>query len=118
MARSEKLGGGRCGEVILQALTADGDGEEFAIGIIPALYFDEPNWESGKNVWLSFRRADGQPWGLAGMWTFGATIPEAVQAACDAAFARLARPILMANYVDASLRRGWRDLLRRLRREE
>ena len=30
--------------------------------------FDEPNWESGKNVWWRFRRADGAPWGLAGLW--------------------------------------------------
>ena len=30
--------------------------------------FDEPNWESGKNVWWRFRRADGQLWGLAGLW--------------------------------------------------
>jgi putative SOS response-associated peptidase YedK len=36
--------------------------------IIPALSFDEPNWESGKNVWWQFRRADGAPWGLAGLW--------------------------------------------------
>lgn len=36
--------------------------------IIPALWFDEPNWESGKNVWWRFRRSDGQPWGLAGLW--------------------------------------------------
>lgn len=36
--------------------------------IIPALDFDEPNWESGKNVWWRFRRADGAPWGLAGLW--------------------------------------------------
>lgn len=36
--------------------------------IIPAADFDEPNWESGKNVWWRFRRADGQPWGLAGLW--------------------------------------------------
>lgn len=36
--------------------------------IIPALSFDEPNWESGKNVWWQFRRADGDPWGLAGLW--------------------------------------------------
>ena len=36
--------------------------------IIPALWFDEPNWSSGANVWWSFRRADGQPWGLAGLW--------------------------------------------------
>lgn len=36
--------------------------------IIPALDFDEPNWESGKNVWWRFRRVDGAPWGLAGLW--------------------------------------------------
>lgn len=36
--------------------------------IIPAASFDEPNWESGKNQWWQFRRADGAPWGLAGLW--------------------------------------------------
>jgi putative SOS response-associated peptidase YedK len=36
--------------------------------IIPADWFDEPNWESGKNVWWRFRRADVEPWGLAGLW--------------------------------------------------
>ncbi len=36
--------------------------------IIPAESFDEPNWESGKNVWWRFRRADAAPWGLAGLW--------------------------------------------------
>ena len=36
--------------------------------IIPAMTFDEPNWESGKNVWWRFARADGDPWGLAGLW--------------------------------------------------
>ena len=36
--------------------------------IIPAADFDEPNWESGKNVWWRFRRADGLPWALAGLW--------------------------------------------------
>ncbi|APW38428.1 DUF159 family protein [Rhodoferax koreense] len=36
--------------------------------IIPALDFDEPNWESGKNEWWRFRRADGDPWSLAGLW--------------------------------------------------
>jgi len=36
--------------------------------IIPAVDFDEPNWETGKNVWWRFRRADGMPWGLAGLW--------------------------------------------------
>lgn len=37
--------------------------------IIPADSFDEPNWETGKNVWWTFRRADGAPWGLAGLWS-------------------------------------------------
>jgi putative SOS response-associated peptidase YedK len=36
--------------------------------IIPAWSFDEPCWETGKNVWWRFRRADGTPWGLAGLW--------------------------------------------------
>lgn len=36
--------------------------------IIPALSFDEPCWETGRNVWWNFRRADGDPWGLAGLW--------------------------------------------------
>jgi putative SOS response-associated peptidase YedK len=37
--------------------------------IIPAAAFDEPNWETGKNEWWQFRRADGAPWGLAGLWS-------------------------------------------------
>lgn len=37
--------------------------------IIPATWFDEPCWESGKNEWWRFRRADGDPWGLAGLWS-------------------------------------------------
>jgi len=36
--------------------------------IIPALAFFEPNWESGKHVPWRFARADGTPWGLAGLW--------------------------------------------------
>lgn len=36
--------------------------------IIPASTFDEPNWETGKNVWWQFSRVDGDPWGLAGLW--------------------------------------------------
>jgi len=36
--------------------------------IIPATSFDEPNWESGRNVWWRFTRRDGAPWGLAGLW--------------------------------------------------
>jgi putative SOS response-associated peptidase YedK len=37
--------------------------------IIPADSFDEPCWETGKNVWWRFRRMDGLPWGLAGLWS-------------------------------------------------
>ena len=36
--------------------------------IIPAISFDEPNWETGRNVWWRFTRKDGTPWGLAGLW--------------------------------------------------
>ena len=36
--------------------------------IIPALAFFEPNWQSGQHVPWCFRRADGHPWGLAGLW--------------------------------------------------
>jgi putative SOS response-associated peptidase YedK len=36
--------------------------------IIPAWSFDEPCWETGRNVWWRFRRGDGTPWGLAGLW--------------------------------------------------
>lgn len=36
--------------------------------IIPAISFDEPCWETGKNVWWQFWRADGKLWGLAGLW--------------------------------------------------
>ena len=40
--------------------------------IIPAVSFDEPNWETGKNIWWRFRRADVAPWGLAGLWNMWA----------------------------------------------
>jgi putative SOS response-associated peptidase YedK len=36
--------------------------------IVPAVSFDEPCWETGRNVWWRFRRADDAPWGLAGVW--------------------------------------------------
>lgn len=36
--------------------------------IVPATVFFEPNWETGRNVWWAFARADGRPWGLAGLW--------------------------------------------------
>ena len=37
--------------------------------IIPAEWFDEPCWETGRNAWWRFRRADGAPWALAGLWS-------------------------------------------------
>jgi len=36
--------------------------------IIPATSFDEPNWETGRNVWWRFTRKDEAPWSLAGLW--------------------------------------------------
>ena len=36
--------------------------------IIPAESFFEPCWETGKHIPWRFRRADGTPWGLAGLW--------------------------------------------------
>ena len=36
--------------------------------IIPADAYFEPCWETGKHVPWMFRRADGDPWGLAGLW--------------------------------------------------
>jgi putative SOS response-associated peptidase YedK len=36
--------------------------------VIPAWSYVEPNWESGKNQWWRFKRVDGQPWGMAGLW--------------------------------------------------
>lgn len=36
--------------------------------VVPASVFFEPCWESGRNVWWRFRRLDGEPWGLAGLW--------------------------------------------------
>ena len=36
--------------------------------VIPAHWFVEPNWETGKNQWWRFDRRDGEPWSLAGLW--------------------------------------------------
>jgi len=44
--------------------------------LIPAAWYQEPNWETGKNIWWRLRRADGHPWALAGLyshWTDPAT---------------------------------------------
>jgi putative SOS response-associated peptidase YedK len=37
--------------------------------LIPADSYDEPYWGTGKNIWWRFRRADGHPWALAGLWS-------------------------------------------------
>ena len=36
--------------------------------IIPAVMFFEPCWETGKHIPWRFSRADGDLWGLAGLW--------------------------------------------------
>lgn len=36
--------------------------------LIPAEWYQEPNWETGRNIWWHMRRADGLPWMLAGIW--------------------------------------------------
>lgn len=36
--------------------------------LIPAESFDEPNWETLRNVWWRFKRKDGDAWALAGLW--------------------------------------------------
>lgn len=37
--------------------------------LILASWYQEPNWETGKNIWWKLRRADGAPWALAGLWS-------------------------------------------------
>lgn len=37
--------------------------------LIPASWYQEPNWETKKNIWWHMRRADGVPWALAGLWS-------------------------------------------------
>jgi len=37
--------------------------------LVPAQWYQEPNWETGKNVWWQLRRADAAPWMLAGLWS-------------------------------------------------
>lgn len=36
--------------------------------LIPADWYQEPNWQLGRNVWWQLTRADKQPWMLAGIW--------------------------------------------------
>lgn len=37
--------------------------------LVPAAWYQEPNWETGKNIWWQLKRADGDPWMLAGLWS-------------------------------------------------
>lgn len=37
--------------------------------LIPAEWYAEPNWETGRNIWWHLRRADSLPWALAGLWS-------------------------------------------------
>lgn len=37
--------------------------------LVPAAWYQEPNWETGKNIWWQLKRADGLPWMLAGLWS-------------------------------------------------
>jgi len=37
--------------------------------LIPGLWLQEPNWESGRCVWWQLRRADALPWMVAGIWS-------------------------------------------------
>ena len=36
--------------------------------LVPATWYQEPNWETGRNVWWQLRRADGAPWAIAGLY--------------------------------------------------
>lgn len=36
--------------------------------VVPVEDFDEPYWGTGKNIWWRFRRADGAPLAVAGLW--------------------------------------------------
>ncbi|WP_235334034.1 SOS response-associated peptidase family protein [Aquabacterium sp. NJ1] len=35
---------------------------------MPCRWYQEPNWETGKNIWWQLKRADGEPWMIAGLW--------------------------------------------------
>lgn len=36
--------------------------------VIPVKTFDEPCWETGRNIWWRFQGRDGNSFGLAGLW--------------------------------------------------
>ena len=37
--------------------------------LIPASWYQEPNWETGRNLWWRMTPADGEPWAIAGLWS-------------------------------------------------
>jgi putative SOS response-associated peptidase YedK len=37
--------------------------------LVPAAWYQEPNWETGKNIWWRLTRADGEPWAIPGLWS-------------------------------------------------
>lgn len=37
--------------------------------LVPAAWYQEPNWETGRNIWWRLARSDGQPWAIAGLWS-------------------------------------------------
>lgn len=57
--------------------------------LIPAAWYAEPNWETGKNIWWHLKRADGLPWMLAGLWdewtdkTTGEVVPNFTMITCN-----------------------------------
>lgn len=57
--------------------------------LIPAAWYAEPNWETGKNIWWHLRRADGMPWFLAGLYsewtdqTTGELVPNFTMITCN-----------------------------------
>jgi len=70
--------------------------------LIPATWYQEPNWETGRNVWWQLKRTDGLPWMLAGIWnrwtdpTTGEIVPNYTLLTCNCddhpMLARLHRP--------------------------
>lgn len=56
-------------EDITQRITYRGAWRNGQRCLILAAWYQEPNWETGKNIWWRMRRADGQPWALAGIWS-------------------------------------------------
>ena len=56
-------------EGIAERVTYRGPWRQGQRCLILADWYQEPNWETGKNIWWRLRRADGAPWALAGLWS-------------------------------------------------